>query len=359
MLTIAKGIIMKHLGKLRWLLLLAAPVVVLCAAYVEADDAEEPVEQTEDFVVRMYDISDLVEARLRDDRRYVGYAWPSTTLRDVSCGADFFDDGFDDGPSPMDAVDGIIDLIQNLVLPYSWSDEAILQELDGVLIIRQVPTAHAQIEELLAMLREALTAWPTVTIHAQWLNIPTEEYLALTSQDVDGPVIINSDQLDGLDATVRYSGLTTCRSGQAAHLSSGVVQTEIRGLEPLVTDNAVCLRPIRDWILFGALLKARPILLPEREEAIVYFGSEVTESLDIERRMMAPATATDANEPSRMEIDMPRFLRQTLVASARLPLGQPVLVGAMTAPEEEETGETVLCLVMQVSVDEATPEADE
>ena len=163
MLTIAKGIIMKHLGKLRWLLLLAAPVVVLCAAYVEADDAEEPVEQTEDFVVRMYDISDLVEARLRDDRRYVGYAWPSTTLRDVSCGADFFDDGFDDGPSPMDAVDGIIDLIQNLVLPYSWSDEAILQELDGVLIIRQVPTAHAQIEELLAMLREALTAWPTVS----------------------------------------------------------------------------------------------------------------------------------------------------------------------------------------------------
>ena len=357
---------MKHLGKWR-VLLLIVPISVICLAlWADTDDdLRSTVGDADDsqLILKLYPIGDLlVGARLRDypyaksyrvERSCVTYEWEIASRT-----PDFFGDAAVNNFTNEELIDNIIETIRESVDPYSWDGDAAIRVLGFTLYISQTPELHEEIAHLLAEMRKDLVSWESILVQAQWIAVPADWYVDFVSQADQHPLLASESFIE--NGELRYAGHITCRNGQMVHLMAGMHEELIVGANPLVQENTVAFVPHTAARRSGAGLHLRPLFIEDQDSVHLEVISFLAWPLEMTQRVVNPIAAANSEPQEQITIDLPRFLLHESAATTRVPLDQPVIVAAMTAPLEEGPSDEVICLVLRVSVEQPTvPEADE
>ncbi len=204
----------------------------------------------ESFVVRVYDVTDLVVSA--PDYRYAPAADKRLDLSAARMG------GFggmggegaagglglslsENGNSTSSASITITDLLKtilNVCSEHSWSEvggEGEVESLGHSLVVSQTAEVHQQIADLLDQLREGSGKRQTVTVDARWLLLNSDELEQLTTADASDQSSLNRAvlaELTRLPTSIR--GITNCFSGQLVYLVSGTRQNIVNSVIPVV-----------------------------------------------------------------------------------------------------------------------------
>ncbi len=324
----------------------------------------------EEWEVRVYRVTDLILPR--PDYPYDGSEIPTTgssvggsgVITGVGGGfggggfgggggSGFFqvtdDSGFAVGSGGLDAVESgiasagdtdsrfsIDDLIEAIVMtiePASWAEmggEAVCTSLGGMLIIKQTPTAHRQIEELLSAIREEGGGAQTVTLQAHWLLLGSAEVRQLVGDSERALTTIDREALQQFaELQTGYQGRITCFSDQTVHLVAGERRSAVVGAIPVVSAMAIGFQPIISLPNIGVLLQVKPTLLPDGETAVLNLVSTVTKTGSATEKVTIVSQSGEEVDTA-LELDRLSLETQRLATTIRVPLGQPVLVGGLS-----------------------------
>jgi hypothetical protein len=259
---------------------------------------------------------------------------------------------------------GLIKWIIDNFEPFSWYNnggQGQIGVFDRYLTIIQTPENHRAIEELLADLRSKRQAVPSVVIDLRWLWLDSKQYEQLIhsvksveagqiSLDVDPKVL---EQL--ANAAGGFRGRIACTSGQLVHLASGDRHVVVTGTTP-ETDSGIVYKPHVQTPNAGVVVEIRPSVLPDKKTAMLDLHSIVTRWLQPEPpatvgTKMPAAQVKEKNSElgileniqqsdgsASIQMDRPVMPTQQIAATVRVPLGKPVLVGAMTFAPAKEAG---------------------
>jgi hypothetical protein len=138
------------------------------------------------------------------------------------------------------SIDGLIDVIQSVIHPETWSargGQGMIEQFGGRLIVTQTQEVHNAIRDLLNALRNTQGgAQSTVTIRAWWLRLDNAQYQKLTSgMPPASPPAVDRKQFDQLASEKGVdSGQVTCFDGQTVHIISGRFRSAITSVIPVV-----------------------------------------------------------------------------------------------------------------------------
>lgn len=266
-------------------------------------------------------------------------------------------------------MEELVDVIQNIVAPESWSDvggNGNLAPLGNSLVVRQTPDVHRLIHDMLQQLRAGASKKKTVSIDARWLLLNTDDLDRLISTNEDGCPRVDRQML--AEYTRRPSSIraiTNCFTGQLVYLVSGTQRNVISGYipvvgsvdrpedramhlasmggSPLITNaqsnglnqgpgvrsSAVGYQPLTEKTNLGTLLEIRATLIPDDNRAVVDLRSTITMpgAWGMDAAEFAGQIAQQQLAPT---VDRVATEKQELATTLSLPLGQPVLAGGIT-----------------------------
>lgn len=369
--------------------------LLLAVTPVAAQTQKRPAAAGQEFIVRVYDVSELLAAR--PDYPYRGAILPTTEVQEPKpaetpggmlggmggiggggmggggMGGGFFQvadpgaEGTSESavrsfyPHPgIAAAAGVGSpaqssfSIEDLKYAIIESTQAEWEETQGrggtitalgtMLIVRQAPAVHEQIEEILKALQAGGGATATLTVEAWWLPLTPEEVGQLApaeNGEEPGKAGIDRAALKELAGQVRgYRGRISCFSGQTVHVVSGSRRTVVTGAIPTVGMGVAAYTPSVAYPNVGVLLQVRPLRLSESGAAILDVTSTVTGWEDAGEPLRIGATFLPgekegvriAGGQAETAIDRVNMPTQHLATTVRVPLGAPVLVGGMSAP---------------------------
>lgn len=260
------------------------------------------------------------------------------------------------------SMEDLIQAIQSTIEPMTWDvmgGKGVCTPLGGMLIINQTQPVHAQIDALLTAIRDEGGAVHAVTLQAHWLLLGAEELDQLVNDSGRSPAPVNRDVLEGLSGSrPGYQGRITCFSDQTVSMVSGRRRSTVVSAIPVVGASSVAFQPVISLPNIGVLLEVKPTLLPDDETAVLNLVSTVTsagnedESVDI----LSQATQ-DSN--TTLNLDRLDLDTQRLATTVRVPLGQPVLVGGLSAiggrshSSDGQPHDAQLYLVVELTTDDA------
>ena len=252
--------------------------------------------------------------------------------------------------SPRFSMTDLIGAIQSTIEPDSWDvmgGNAVCTPLGSMLIIKQTTPVHAQIETLLAAIREEGGSVNTVTLQAHWLLLSADELGQLVNGEGSSPAHVDRDALIELAGSrPGYQGRITCFADQTVHLVSGQRRSAVISAIPVVSADAIGYQPVVSLPNIGVLLEVKPTLLPDEALAVLNLVSTVTSAGNMTEtgpttpRVMGPA----------LQLDHISLDTQRLATTIQVPLNQPVLVGGLsmvdthtrTNAEEPQRGQLYL-----------------
>ncbi len=327
------------------------------------------------LVTRSYDVADLLVSPR--DHTYGGKSLPTTPprkdflsdyLTTVPGGATsgsptFSEDGigaFTDrfspywAESPYSEMDGLIGMIPMVIAPESWDDvggAGSREPYGRLLIIRQTVAIHLQIEALLDEIRAKRRAAPAVVIDARWLLLDSDllDQLVIGGKagegnDSQGRVAVDPEALEQMTRAVpSFRARISCMSGHKAFLSAGDRRSVVHGAIPVV-GSGIGYQPVVEIPNIGLLLGIRPSIEPGKETALLDVNSTVTGWKEPDRALYVgthfpPSLHKDAvtQEESvlpageaSVSVDRVNLPAQEFAATARVPLGKPILLGGLT-----------------------------
>jgi hypothetical protein len=260
-----------------------------------------------------------------------------------------------DGRGPGEDFDGVIEAIVSTIDPTTWDTVggpgSIATLQPSMLIISQTAAAHRKIEKLLEDLRAQNPGARTVTIHATWLLLDQQQRDALLGA-AGKPTRIDPKALAELAAkTPGYLGAITCFSGQTVHVAAGRSRSAVVGAIPVVGGDAVGYQPIVSNPVSGVVLQVTPVLVPDRQGAIIDVHSVVcSESTTEQTRLPGPEAAEakgkiDAKPApagvGQFTLDRVETVVAQLATTLKVPLNEPTLVGGLTrqsTPDRQDAG---------------------
>ena len=323
--------------------LLALPVLVfaLCGAVFAQQGGQE--EKPEPLTLRLYDVGDL----LRDRQDYP--LWTGGLPHDPAEGAALYS-------LPSTVVSGPSELVaaaQAAVRGTSdpkvalWKDEcgpATIEFIYQGLLVTQTARGHERIEAFLDAVRKHRLGGPLVTVEARWVLVDE----AKAGDFADAPKEITEDVLKKAEARVLYRGRIMGFDRQRVHLGSGEMSVYVADAEPAVIEGAVGADPVLGVGFSGALLEVRPVLAPGAAEVVLDLHSEITEVGRMREKPLPDfGQAGGTGRNMKVTIDFPEMALHRFRTTTRVPLGKPVLIGGMTAPDT--AGKKVVYLVVTVS----------
>ncbi len=313
-----------------------------------------------------------------------------------------------DGASPRFTINELRASIIATVTPDQWDETsggpAVCQILGTMLLIKQTPAAHEQIDQLLAAVRQDGGLTRPITIDALWLTLD-EKQLATLKQSQSGVPSVDEAVANRLaEEVASYRGRITCFSDQVVHLVSGERRTLSVGAVPTVGFSAVAYQPVTQVPNLGLLLETRTSLIPQSDSALVHLASTLTSWHEDTKPLVgsgimipnsdstqqggtgggagaasfAPGKVGQPTSPNQAagapralslepgsvsiagviaaSLDRVRIGTHEMVTSVRLPLGKPTLVGGlslssgeMKAPDDEGGPPKQIYLILKVS----------
>jgi hypothetical protein len=282
--------------------------------------------------------------------------------------------------------DSLIDLITSTVRPSTWDacgGPGSIQRFRCMIVFAQTREVHREVELLLADLRAKQLASPTLLVELQWLWLDAKQHEQLVGggkQATDGKhsLAVDAKALEELARTVPgFRGQIACSNAQAVHLASGDRRSVISSTIP-VMDRSVGYQPMIQVPNVGIVVELSPIVAPGATTALLHVQSTVTRwakpqpplvhvgaswppHLATEGGVVAPppAPADQPGQPGKpaptrymapqeitkepggsasSPIERPQMPAQQLATTLRVPLGKPVIVGAMTFAPEGDAG---------------------
>lgn len=328
-------------------------VLALCGAALGQQGGQE--EEPEPLLLRVYDIRDLLKPR--EDNYWGG------TVAVGLAGKDHWA-RFQVGGSLEDAIrreranwpDGVADFVDSIqrAINYetrpkvaAWCYEggpATIEFLYGGLVITQTARGHERVAALLDAVRKHRLGGPLVTVEARWVLVDE----AKAGDFADAPKEITEDVLEKAGARVLYRGRITGFNRQVVHVASGAVSAYMPGAEPVLATQAVALCPPIDTGFSGVVLQVRPILLPGAAEAVLDLDGDISELKTVREKPLPDfGQAGGTGKSMKVTIDCFDVALHRLRTTTRVPLGKPVLIGGLTAPDT--AGGKVVYLVVTVS----------
>lgn len=263
-----------------------------------------------------------------------------------------------DEAGPRFSIEDLIHAIQSTIEPMSWDvmgGSAVCTPLGGMLIIKQTPPAHEQIDELLTAIRDEGSVG-SVTLEAYWLLLGAGDLGQLVAEGNERvPARVNREMLEFLaDANPGYQGRITCFSDQTVHLVSGQRRSTVLSVVPVVGADAIGLQPVISMPNIGVLLEVKPTLLPDEETAILNLVSTVTSTGSGTETFEMVSQASEESHTT-LKLDRLNLDTQRLATTVRVPLGQPVLVGGLSVvgetPVNDQSHDGQLYLVVELTAD--------
>ncbi|MBN1588716.1 MAG: hypothetical protein JW888_04300, partial [Pirellulales bacterium] len=274
--------------------------------------------------------------------------------------------------TPNTVMDSLLQVITMSVTPDSWQSmggEGHVEPFGTSLVVRQTPTIHKQIQDLLQQLRQGSGKRKPVAVDARWLLLDSDELDRLMSLGKTGQSKIDRDALaEFTRRPTSIRGQTNCFTGQLVYLVGGTRRNVVSGYIPVVgsvdrperqasrlaslsggarvtfasqhqnnqvsnggseqrpsREASVGYQPIIEKPNFGTLLEIRPTLIPHDNTAVVDLRSTITVA-------GTRTAAADSNPNGRLvpQVDRIAIETQELATTLTVPLGQPTLVGGLT-----------------------------
>jgi hypothetical protein len=266
---------------------------------------------------------------------------------------------FESRPPLFRNVEDLIETIKTIVGPDTWDDVGgwgAISYFSGLLLIRQLPENHEEIDELLETIRSQGGTAQTAIVDAHWLLLDSAELGQLVPPNPSparGTSRLTVDQaaLNKLAGQVPgYRGRLTCFSGQTVHLASGSRRALVTSAIPVV-GSGVGYQPVLAVPNVGVVLQVTPSLLPGMEAAILdvqstvtgwnepeqlpFVGSDSPPTAKLEGHMGAQTLTQEPGGSPSVTIDRADVPTHQLAATLRVPLGEPVLVGGLTLQPTE------------------------
>lgn len=345
---------MRHARRFGWafpLLLVGATSLVLsCPAHAAEEEKPEPL------ILKTYYVRDLLMSVPDHPLQTSGLSFADDPPA-YPAGSPCFP-----GPGPEEVPVGrqeFLDILQRVVnhVPYAdvaaWDEEggpASVEFYNWLFIVIQTEKGHARIEELFKQLRKHQTEGPMFTIMARWILVDPGKAKQLTGADPkrEVPCLVTDAVLDKAGAKVLFQGEITAFNGQTVHLGSGLIQTYLADVEPVVAESALAVNPTVGAVQNGAVLQVRPILTSGGKETVIDVRSEV---VDLKQMRVKPfpefGQAVHTGKPIKVDLEFPEVYFHTFRTTVRVPLDKPVLISGMTDPHAKK-GE-MLYLVLKVS----------
>lgn len=267
---------------------------------------------------------------------------------------------------PSVTIDDLINAIQ-VTIEAEWQDidgvGGVIARLGTNLIIRQTPSVHEQIEDLLRALGTAGAGSSAVTIDAWWMLLGSDELAQLVPNGDENERKGRVDRAalkELAENSAAYRGRITCFSNQTVHIVSGNRRTVMTGAVPTVGMGTSAYQPILAYPNAGVLLQVRPSLLQDRRSAILSVTSTVTGWEDAGDPVRIGATFLPGEKEgvsvpggtAETSIDRVNMPTHHLETALRVPVGEPVLVGGMTVPQGDAAEKSPqLYLVVEVTTD--------
>jgi hypothetical protein len=290
-------------------------------------------------------------------------------------------------PHTQTDVQPIMDAITNIVATKDWADNGgcgTIAQHDRVLLISQTFQVHTQIEQFLADLRARRQARPTLSVELQWLWLDAKQHdrlLAGQAKAAAGQLspAVDPERLRQIAHEVPgYYGLVTCANGLGTAIAAGDQRWIITGAVPVVGGDGVGYQPLVTVAHVGVAAQLRPTVVPGTKTAMLDIASLISrwdpsrKSVTVgsawpsDHRVVAwnpppastpaqnAATAGPATPPqpvapivtthstqggsSSCPVDQPVMPAQQLGTTLCVPLGKPVIVGAITFAPTEGAG---------------------
>ena len=326
------------------------------------------------LIVKSYDVIDLILPT--GDRPYRGdrlpgvspdvWPWPGSAQSSPQmcglCGNGMSSSMPANGNGMRERSDeNLIDLITSTVQPSRWDAVGGPGSIAGFqhfLVISQSFRVHREIKALLDELRAKRQAAHTVVIefHGLWLNAAQHRQLVGDAQPTAaGQVSLAVDpKVLALLAVSApgYHGQIACANGQLVHVASGDRRAIIANGIPVIGDGAAY-QPVVQVPNVGVVLEFRPRVVPDGNAVLLDVDSTVTRWSKLRRpaqvgsswppsQTFAPGVFKEGGNSQQLHtapggsatigIDQPVMPAQQFATTVCVPLGKPVILGAMTFP---------------------------
>ena len=277
--------------------------------------------------------------------------------------------------------DQLIDLITSIVEPSAWDQAGgagSIQKSDTMVVVSQSLPIHWQIESLLDALRAKKQVSPTVLVELKWLWLDAKQHeqLAGGGKPAAGgkrSLAVDAKALEQLARTTPgFRGQIACSNGQWVHLASGDRRSVIVSSIPVI-GSGVGYQPVIQVPNVGVVVELRPSVAPGGTTAMLDVQSTVTRWAKPQPPLLQvggswpPFTVKEGDSPviadkktgtvpqpappvgpqettqepsgsASSPVERPQMPAQQLATTLRVPLGKPVIVGAMTFAPEGDAG---------------------
>ncbi len=181
------------------------------------------------------------------------------------------------------SLNGLIGVISTSIAPDTWQisgGEGTITALGTSLVVRQLPTIHEQIADLLAALREQSDFHKMVTAELFLVSLLPDDELSILKHDsakVREDASLRKAIMDELRKRATYTGQLTCFSGQEVHLASGYRKSVVTSAFPVVSAATVGYQPVISTLHIGTLVQMTPTLDSQDTSATIDLRCTATE----------------------------------------------------------------------------------
>jgi hypothetical protein len=255
-------------------------------------------------------------------------------------------------------IDAVIDMITSTVQPHTWDSAGgpgTISFFDNLMVVHQTLRIHREIDALLAEIRARRAAVGTlvVELHWLWLDAAQHEDLLIKLKPAKAEyasLVVDANALAQLARKVPgFHGQIACSNGQLVRLASGDRRSVISSAIPVI-GSGVGYQPVIEVPNEGVVLELRANAVHGAEAAVLDVQSAITrwgrqrptarvgaswppfqstESLNDVGKTVHETTMEPGGSASA-PIDQPNMPAQELATTVRVPLGRPVILGAMT-----------------------------
>ncbi len=315
-----KGNDMRYVKLLLPALLLVLIVIFVAHPNVTAqqdDDIAIADEEGNKYVVRIYDVSDL----LIWAREYPNKSNTTTLNKEEKREWYTFDNdpGEENLCREMTDLERIIYMINDVVGEDSWDESYTgIHGLGKFLEISQTPANHKRIETFLDEYRKQIAETPSVAIETKWLVLKAEQLDKLVdgAESKDGAIVLKDDALAKAGLTEALGGVVTCISGKTANVISGPVELRVINVEAVVAENSAAYDPETKLIQWGSVVEVTPYVCAAQGMVI----------LNINGCLSFPQGDAPRKKGEFSIEDVKGYIH-VVQTQVRLPLGKLVLVG--------------------------------
>jgi hypothetical protein len=265
-------------------------------------------------------------------------------------------------------LDPVINLITTAVEPDSWDacgGPGTIASMSDLLVVRQTSRVHRKLEAFLAEIRGKRENGIMLAVEVQWLWLDAAQHEQLVGSAKPASTarsfgIVDARAQAELAAKVPgFRGQITCSNGQLVHLVSGDRHSVITGAIPVV-GNGVAYQPLVERPNVGVVVELRASALPDADAAMLDVQSTVTRwgkerapvqvgaswpryqetTGSTKEGHVAQETIESPGGSASVAVDRPVMAAQQLATTVRVPLGKPVILGAMTFAPSGSAGLT-------------------